>query len=231
MIKKIDYKTIIKSILVFLSFWYSKYLQLIPMAIFNLTSEKINNNPTILTLLSLYTSIIFSIFLFFIYKKELKEEFIKFKNNFIENIDTGFKSWFIGLLIMFISNLILFYIIRAGGAKNENILQNMIKASPIIMLFDACIIGPFNEEIVFRKTLKDIFKNKWLFFIASFIIFGGAHVITNATSIKDWLYIIPYGSLGVAFAKAYYDTDTIFTSMFFHILHNTVLTVLYIIIL
>ena len=31
----------------------------------------------------------------------------------------------------------------------------MIKASPIIMLFDACIIGPFNEEIVFRKTLKD----------------------------------------------------------------------------
>ena len=102
----------------------------------------------------------------------------------------------------------------------------MIHSFPILMAIDAGIIGPFNEEMVFRKTIKDIFKNKWVFVGLSFLLFGGAHVINSANSILDYLYIIPYGALGASFALAYYDTDTVFTSTFMHMFHNTCLVLI-----
>lgn len=52
---------------------------------------------------------------------------------------------------MITSNLILLTIFKAGGANNENIVQTMIKALPWLMIIDAGLIAPFNEEIVFRK--------------------------------------------------------------------------------
>jgi membrane protease YdiL (CAAX protease family) len=95
------------------------------------------------------------------------------------------------------------------------------------MMVEAGFLAPFTEEIVFRKTLKDaIGKYKWLFMVLSFLLFGGAHVIGNATSWVDYLYIIPYGSLGAAFALSYYKTDTIFTPMSMHIVHNLILTII-----
>ena len=132
---------------------------------------------------------------------------------------------------MFTSNIILTFILRGGGAQNEQAVQSMIKTIPILMVINAGFVAPFNEEIVFRKTLKDIFKNVYLFMLASFLLFGGAHVIESATSLIDWLYIIPYGALGASFAYAYYKTDTIFTSLTLHMFHNLVLCLMSILLL
>ena len=64
---------------------------------------------------------------------------------------TGLKYWFLGLIVMYISNIILLLIFRSGGANNENAVQKMIKLCPIAMGFYTCLIAPFVEEIVFRK--------------------------------------------------------------------------------
>ena len=90
------------------------------------------------------------------------------------------------------------------------------------------IEGPI-EEIIFRKCYKNAFSNKWLFIILSSLVFGSLHVITSMTSLMDLLFIIPYGSLGAAFAIMYQKTDTIYTSMLMHMLHNTILIILSII--
>lgn len=213
---------ILKGLLVYFLFRFSVFFQYIPILLFKLDINSLSIKMQVA--LSTFSSIITLILLIIIYKKSLKEEFFKFKNNFLKNIDIGFKSWFIGLIIMIVSNYILLTVFITDGANNENIVQSMIKALPWIMLIDTGLIAPFNEEIVFRKTLKDIFKNKWLFILSSFLLFGAVHVIGSATCLTDYLYIIPYGALGGAFAYAYYKTDTIYTSMFMHMFHNTILT-------
>ena len=48
------------------------------------------------------------------------------------------------------------------------------------------------------------------------------HVL-GAKSIVQFLFILSYGFLGAMFALMYYDTDTVFTSMTIHALHNTIL--------
>ena len=222
-------KYIIKFIIVLLIFHYSYILQYIPIKLLNLDTK--SYNETLAVIISCFGNFLLMFIFYFIYRKDIKKEWKKFKENFWDNLNIGFYAWFVGLVIMFVSNIIISFVLKGGGAQNEQAVQGMIKTIPILMVINAGFVAPFNEEIVFRKTLKDIFKNMYLFMLASFLLFGGAHVIGNTKSLIDWLYIIPYGSLGAAFAYAYYKTDTIFTSMSLHMFHNLVLCVMSIVLL
>lgn len=229
MLKKLinlDKKIIIRSFLVFILFYYSSLLQYIPIILFNMDIESIRGNMSMAVLLSCFSSVVFSLILLIVYRKDLVKEFKTFKENWLQNFDTGFKWYLVGLVVMMTSNLILYYVLHSGGASNENTVQTMISAAPIFMAFQVCLIAPFNEEMVFRKTLYDVFKNKWIFIFLSFLLFGGAHVMSSASSLVDYLYIIPYGALGAAFAMAYSKTKTVFTSMSLHMMHNTCLFLL-----
>lgn len=227
--KHINTNNIIRSILVMWLFFNATIFKYIPILLFNLDVNKISNNNKAMIILSCFASLCMAISLFLIYRIELINEFKKFKNNFLNNIDYGFKCWFLGLVIMIISNLLLLFFFKTNGANNENAVQALIKVSPILMMINASIFAPFNEEIVFRKTLKDVFKDKYIFIFLSFLIFGGVHVIDSAKALIDYLYIIPYGALGAAFAFMYYKSDSVFTSMFFHFIHNTILVIMSII--
>ena len=215
-----------RSVVIFLLFNFSYIFQYIPLIIFNISIDTVRESIPIQVLLSTFSSLIFFIILILVYRKDLIKEFKKFVSNGWNGFDTGFKCWIIGLGIMFSANLILSVVFKSGGADNENAVQSMIQALPIMMGLDVCLLAPFNEEIVFRKTLKDVIKNKFVFVVLSFLLFGGAHVVSTADNIVDWLYIIPYGALGASFAYAYYKTDSVFTSMSLHMIHNTLVFLL-----
>ena len=172
-------------------------------------------------LLTIFSDLALLLILFILYRKELRYEFKLFFSNWKRNIDTGFSCWIVGMIIMILSNSILIQVFHSDGANNEKIVQSMVDAAPVFMAFNVCLLAPIIEEIVFRKTLKDVFKNPIFFIIISFLTFGIAHVISMATSVIDWLYIIPYGALGGVFALAYYKTDSIWTTIFLHMFHNT----------
>lgn len=221
----INIKGVIIGIILFLLYYFSAYLQLIPIFLFNI--KTITGSTQVL--LSLFSNTIILIILIIIFRKQLIHEWKIFKEKFLENIDTGIKYWIIGLLIMMVSNTILTFILNMGQATNEQKVQQLISYLPWIMVINAGIIAPCVEEIIFRKCYKNAFSNKWLFIGLSSLVFGSLHVITSMTSLMDLLFIIPYGSLGAAFAIMYQKTDTIYTSMLMHMLHNTILIILSII--
>lgn len=220
-------KLILKCFIIFCIFYFSKYLQYIPVKLFNIDLNNIT--PKMSAVLSTFSTVILFFIFFIIYRKDLKKEFSDFWKNKSDYINVGIRYWIIGLIIMFIANYILNFVFKAGGATNEKIVQTLIKSFPLIMIIDAGILAPFNEEIVFRKSIKDAINNKWIFYIVTFLLFGGAHVVKSSNTILDYLFIIPYGALGVAFACAYNKTKNIFTSISMHMMHNTILILLSII--
>lgn len=219
--KNFNFGKLLKSFLVIYLFFNRIVFNIVPVFLFSIDLDKASNK--MICYLNLYMGLAFGLVIILIYYKDLVNELKKFIQNIKKNFDTGLKCWFLGLIIMYISNIILLLVFRSGGANNENAVQEMIKLCPIAMGFYTCLVAPFVEEIVFRKTLKDFIKNKWLFVIASFLFFGGAHVISMASNIVDLLYLVPYGALGATFALAYYKTDTVYTSITFHIIHNSLL--------
>ena len=217
---------ICKGLLTFLIFYFSSYLQVIPIALFNIDVN--NYTASDLAIVNTFTDLILVLILVVLYFKELKKEFKTFKNSWKLSMDTAFKYWFIGLMIMCISNVAIGLITDLSTSSNEAAVQTLVSSNPYLMLFTAGILAPIAEEITFRKGVSKIFKNKWVYATASGLIFGLLHVIGSG-NILEYLYVIPYGSLGFFFALTYYDTKSIYPSIIMHAIHNSALIVLSII--
>lgn len=185
-----------------------------------------------LTRLGMYF-FIFGIVILIIHKDIFKQfkEFIKDPK---KCLNIGLTYWVYGLIIMFLANLIIQSIVGAI-AVNEQTTRELLLKDPLYIIPATIFFGPFLEEIIFRFCLRKGFKKELSFALTSAIIFGGLHVTTAFDAftlqeiinhLREFLYIIPYGALGFYFAKAYYETDNIFSSIVPHMLHNLISVVL-----
>ena len=223
----INIKKIPKSVGVLLLFFFSVIIQLIPIYYLHYDLNNLTSKQQLIV--TCFSDSFLLITLIILYRKTFKEDFKKLKGNFYKIIDIGIKYWLIGLIIMMISNIIIGLFITQATAVNEQSVRELIKSSSLISIITIGIIGPINEELTFRKAFRDVFKNDTAFIILSGLIFGGIHVLLSLTSPWDILYVIPYSSLGIAFAKIYQQSDNIYAAIIMHIFHNTVLTTLSII--
>lgn len=218
---KIFKNTLISLGLIFLLLFFPSFV----VALLNINVDNISNTAHFILLFSC-NIIVLGIFAL-IYRKTLINDAKTFFKNFGNNMETSIKYWLIGFGIMFVSNLFITYILNKGIAGNEQDVRKLIDFAPLFMIFDVAIYAPLTEELTFRKSIRDIFSNKWLYVITSGLIFGGLHVINYISSPIDLIYLIPYSALGCCFALLYYKTNNIFSSISVHALHNSLAIAIY----
>lgn len=220
---KINLKKTGLSLLLLAGFFLTPLFQKIPIALFGITKENYTLNTQVI--LTLFSDACFLAILISIYFKDLKKDFKIFRKKYNELLDSNFKYYFIGLVAMVLSNILINTLSPSNISGNEESVQNMIKASPYLTLLCTGILAPFIEEIIFRKSFKDAFNSKFLFIFVSSIVFGGLHVVLSMKNAYELLYLLPYCSLAFPFAIIYTKSDNIFTTITIHSLHNTVITI------
>lgn len=192
----------------------------LPGLLFALFSGFIKNEMTC----EILSRIISIVVIASLYYKDLKREFKELKNKPAHKIGQAFKYYGLGLGIMMISNLILLIIFK-DISTNETEVRGMLLENPVPMLLMISILAPIMEELVFRKSMSPIFKNKYIFAISTGLLFGLAHLMVDFLSpgfeIHRLLYVIPYGSLGFAFALMNRNCNSTFVSICMHCIHNT----------
>lgn len=210
------------------------YFPYIPMELFNIPYDTFS--MTMKVIYMLLCDIGFMIVLFLIYKNKIIGDFKKYTKDFAKNFEQSFKYYFIGVLIMMASNLIITFVFSDATAGNEEAVRDLIDTVPWYMIFSVSIYAPFVEELIFRHSIKDCVlchgNNKLtrgIYIFISGFIFASMHILGQTTSYLDYIYIIPYLSLGIAFSSLYSKTDNIFSSIMMHALHNTVTVVLYLV--
>lgn len=218
----IDPKNFFKLLFVFTLFMFSTLFQLIPISLLGLNINELTSTQQ--NYLSFFSYICILTIFFLLYKKDIIDNIKDFRKNAYSYLDTSFKYWFIGLIIMVLSNLLINYLAPNAIAGNEERVQSIISGAPFISIITIGILGPIVEEITFRKAFYDAFTNKKLFILISGIIFGSLHVINSFNSLWDLLYLIPYCSLGISFSIILSKTKNIYSTICMHIFHNTVLT-------
>jgi len=175
----------------------------------------------------IYASMI--LVLFFHYRKTLLKEWNEYRKNIWKYIKIAFSNWAKAFIFMILTNSVLITVL-GNIAENEAANRSVIEIFPIFSILTMAILGPFIEEMLFRKGFKNAFKKKLLFLIFTSFIFGFGHVLISLdfSSIEAFinclpklLFIIPYSGMGYFFGKAYYETDNVFTSTTAHMFHNT----------
>ena len=212
-------KKIIKYSAIFLSYFL---YELLISFIFNKFNIDVKNMDYLTkNIVYFIIDIVYILFLFLIYKKDLKEDF---KNgNF--KVDENIAIYMIGLIIMVISNSIIMKITNKELSNNEQIVRTMIDFFPVYMSFSSVIYAPFVEELIFRKTIRKMIDNKYIYIITSGVLFGLIHVISSNTDSNELLMGIPYILMGIDFAYIYVRTNNIYTTMIIHALHNLIMLI------
>ena len=188
-----------------------------------------NLNNILKVIIFLISDLIVIGILLIVYRKTLIKDFKSYFKDFLNNFEQSFKYYIIGLAIMIISNLIIVVFINNQIASNEESVRSLIDIVPLYMIFSVSIYAPITEELIFRKGIREIFNNKYLYIISSGIIFASMHLASENLSLNTLLYIIPYSSLGITFAYTYYKTNNIFSTIMLHSFHNTMAVILYLI--
>ena len=210
-------RKIIKNILIFIL--YLVFDGLI-VSLFYLNGIDYQNLPLIKKVVTAFISNVLLIgIIFYFYKDELKEDFYDFKER--HNLTKYIGIYLIGVFLMALSNIILQKITNLEIGGNEEAIRKLIKEVPLYIFFSSVIFAPFVEEMIFRKNIRNIFHNKYLFIIISGFAFGILHI--SDFSISQILMGIPYIIMGIDFAYIYYKTDNIYTTMIFHLCHNLIL--------
>ncbi len=213
-------KKIINNILIFISYFIYNFLFKLVAYSFNINYYTLDMKGKLI--FSFISCTIYLLIIIFLYRKELKEEIKDFKFKYITKY---FIFYLAGIIIMALINTLLSKITNQSYSGNETLIREYIDKYPLYMFFSSVIFAPVIEEFIFRKSVKNIFKNKYLFIIISGLLFGISH-ITNFKDINELLFSIPYIIMGIDFAYIYHKTNNIFTTMAFHLGHNLILLII-----
>ena len=168
----------------------------------------------------------------FIYKKDIIPNFKDFIKNNIKYFKKYIKYWFIMLLLMIGSNLIVTMFTSSDIAANQEAIMNNLKVAPVYTFIMTVFVAPILEELVFRLSFRKIFsKSNILFIFFSGFIFGGMHVISSYKHLTDLLFIIPYSLPGFIFAYVYTKCKNICVPISLHFIHNGIMMSLQILLL
>lgn len=215
---KFNFKEFAKGILVICSYFLLQIILIMPFA-FLLIKNKISENTVYL-----FVFIGMAITYIIAYRKSLLNDIKSFKKDYKIILKKTIKYWLIGFGIMILSSLII-EVLGISNSENQNINIELIKSAPIMQAIIVIILAPIIEELVFRRSFKNFTNNKVLFALVTGLIFGGMHVITSITSLKDLImliHLIPYCSAGVALGLAYKEHNNIIGTMIVHGIHNTI---------
>lgn len=194
---------------------------------FGISVNKIPKTPRI-GLFAL-SDLIYIIILILMFKKEIINGLKDLKKNFVDRALLSLNCWIAGCVIMTASSFIISLILKQNVSTNEALVRESIKLAPLYMLFTCSIVAPIFEEMVFRRSLYGLIKFKWLFILVSGLGFGLLHVLGSYNTPLDFLYVIPYGSMGCAFAYLLTKTNNITLPIIIHMIHNTILVTIQII--
>ena len=219
-------KEVFIALLVIFMYLFYSYLLPIPFYMLGINIDKLSTIYKIIYLL--LTETLFILIIFLIYKKDMLTDWNEFKKNWKKLLDEYFKYWVIMLVLMYASNFLILFIQKLchhkeAIANNEEAVRKILNNYPIYMIITAVLLGPIEEEIVFRKTCKKIFSDRWVFIIFSGLFFGLMHVVLSMKEPFDLLYIISYSIPGWVFAYVYDKSKNIFVSTSLHTIHNGIL--------
>lgn len=188
------------------------------ISVFLVMNRYLNKNYMLLNFIS-YSIILLLLYIF--YHKDFNFQIKDFKKNYKTYFKKYFKIFIIGIAGMLILNIIASYF-NSGLSSNETLNRAVLNDEIFFYcLLSLCVGAPLCEEIITRFIFRKCINNKYIFAIFSGVLFASGHLMV-ASSIKELLFILPYGFIGVTLAYIYADSNNILSSAMFHSLNNFV---------
>ena len=199
-----------------------------------LFSPIIKNGGTNIALMGILLAPLTYLLTFYLYKFIFKSKYT-LKNLFTEPqinshyITKGILTAIIVLIVTF-SFIILYSTIFKDFINNNRAdnVNGLLSIPFSLTILTGGIIIPFIEEIVFRKSIREIIPNSKpiTYIITSALIFSSVHIQNTENLYNMMFYVIGTFIDGLIFAYIYEKEKTVWPSYIGHALYNTFILIL-----
>ena len=178
------------------------------------------------TLFNLGISMLMTIIMIMLYRRELINDFKEFKYNWKSKVLFALKLFGIFMLFKLLSSYVMtlfstIFNIEQITSENQTTINDLLGRFPILMGMSAIIFAPFYEEVLFRLGFKKCIPNKKVFILVSGLLFGLIHIFPTDLHLGVALIqSIPYVSMGLCLAYFYSKYENIFYSILVHFYNN-----------
>lgn len=199
-----------------------------------LFSPIIKNGGTNIALIGILLAPLTYLLTFYLYKFIFKSKYT-LKNLFTEPqinghyITKGILTAIIVLIVTFSFNILYSTIFKDFINNNRADNVNGLLSIPFsLTILTGGIIIPFIEEIVFRKSIREIIPNSKpiTYIITSALIFSSVHIQNTENLYNMMFYVIGTFIDGLIFAYIYEKEKTVWPSYIGHALYNTFILIL-----
>lgn len=151
-----------------------------------------------LALADFLVSLIVTLIFIGLYFDQIKSGLIQLKNEYRKNISQILLAILIGYLVLNAMQVLASYImaflfaitgVESASANNQELIEELLKSAPMIMIISSCIFAPIEEELLFRGGIRKIIKNKKVFIACSGLIFGLMHVTGSIIFLGELLLL------------------------------------------
>lgn len=232
LINKIKLNNRQKAIGVILIFpWYLYFAPIIINYFFKLYTVYIANDfsaNSINAYFNFFIGLATAIPLIIVFKDYIKENWLVFKKDLLENI-----IWVltIGIALAYLFSvagelIVNLFAPSVGEASNQTLVKTLVQSNFFLMAFQAVVIAPFIEELLFRGLIFNSLRQKnmvWAHLISAFL-FGMLHVYNYILmgDMSEWIKLIPYMMAGLSFSIAYEKRQTIIAPIILHAVKNLI---------
>lgn len=177
--------------------------------------------------LNLFVDLGMLLYVAWIFKDSLKEQWIDFKMEWKENLLYGALIG-VGLIyaVGFIGGMITLLLGGNESSVNQSLISSITAVHPVVMALSTVCLAPLLEEIIFRGLLFG-----WLYevngkfaHVASAFLFGFVHVMLAVLSgnVTEWIQIFSYFFMGMVLSYLYEKRNNIFVPMLTHGMNNLI---------
>lgn len=170
---------------------------------------------------------LFALLLIFLYK----DTFIKDFKDIWENKARAMKTIVIGVIAIFLVTIFVNAIVQIvfdikETSENDYSLLTMFKKSPLVLMLLTCLYYPVVEGIVFRKTIRDVIDNKWIFIIFSSLFYFFFNIVYTSMSFATIMSSICCITTMMILSYIYWKNNNFSITVIILMLYNLIISLI-----
>lgn len=177
--------------------------------------------------LTLLFYMLFALLIIYLYKGTFKSDF----KDFMENKKKYIKSILINVVLIFavmiITNALIGILLDIKEtSENDYSLLTMFKKSPIALILLTSVYYPVVEGVIFRKSVRDIIDNKWMFIMFSSVFYFFFNIAYTSLSLNSIITSLCYLFSMMLLSNYYYKTNNFTASVIVMMIYNLIISVI-----
>lgn len=168
---------------------------------------------------------LFALLIIYLYKDTFKSDFKDLKENKKKYIKSILINVVLIFAIMIITNALIGILLNIKEtSENDYSLLAMFKKSPFVLILLTSIYYPVVEGVIFRKSVRDIIDNKWMFIMFSSVFYFFFNIAYTSLSLNSIITSLCYLFSMMLLSNYYYKTNNFTASVIVMMIYNLIIS-------